>query len=149
MNLKDWILKYLENKKRDLKNEINACLAIRKNPLFDAEEQNDRINMMVTDYRYSQYDYLGKLNIDFIQARCALMLDNIGAHMKEYEPGSITSNKCGESRQILNQIEKKLTAFMSRSFTSHMSSEAVTEIESIIALANTLDSRYCNAYDKV
>ena len=198
MNLKDWILNYLNQEKKSLNSRINQYQTIVRDAQMDEYIRQERLKMMNDFDMQGKNSYRLNLNYNFIKARTARMLDIISGHMPAFYPGSIASKKYGESRIILQKIEDALTAYMGIGFYSQMNNTvevtiqeqetiqeestveeetvvdgkaivvtktvlipktisksrivrknaALVELDRIIALANTLDYKYCDAYDK-
>ena len=148
MNLKDWILNYLNQEKNNLNSRINQRNSIMRDTQIDEDVRQDRLKMMNDSIMQDVILYHSKKDIDFIKARTARMLDGIMGHMPEFYPGSTASKKYGESRAILNQIENEITAYMSMEMVGNGASAKLTKLDGIIALANTLEHKYCCAHDK-
>lgn len=148
MNLKDWILNYLMQEKKSLNSRINQYQAIIMDSQMGEDIRQERLKMMKDFDMQDKNSYRLNLNYNFIKARTARMLDGISGHMPEFYPGSIASKKYGESRAILNQIENEITAYMSMEMVGNGASAKLAKLDGIIALANTLEHKYCCAHDK-
>ena len=145
MNLKDWILNYLNQEKNNLNSRISQRNSIMRDTQIDEDGRQDRLKTMNDSIMQDVISYRAKKDIDFIKARTVLMPDRISGHMPDYYPGSTASNKYGKSRSILNQIESEITSYMDMGMIGNAK---LTKLDGIIALANTLDHKYCDAYDK-
>jgi hypothetical protein len=182
LNLKDYVLNYLNNEKKNLQSKIKRYQSIKADELLDNEGRKELIDRMIESHRYDYNSYLMNLNYDFIQSRSSLMLDLVCCN-KEYYPGSKLNVKFAESRAILKQIEDQITEYMTKGFTSKMKdmvevtiqeevlveeldadgktitvprmetktimkNAALDRLDQIITLAETLEHKYCAAYDK-
>ena len=182
MNLKDYVLNYLNNDRRYLERQINHYQKIKMDKSLDSEGRKELIDRMVESHRHDYNSYLLNLKYDFIQSRSSLMLDLVCCN-KEFYPGSKSNAKYSESRIILKQIEDQITEYKSRGFNSIMNDlvevtiqeEVLVEeldadgktitvprmetktikknatldrLDQIITLADTLEYKYCSAYDK-
>ena len=103
MNLKDYVLNYLNNERKHLERQINHYQKIKIDESSDSEGRKELIDRMVESHRHDYNSYLLNLKYDFIQSRSSLMLDLVCCN-KEFYPGSKSNAKYSESRAILKQI---------------------------------------------
>lgn len=139
MNLKDYVLNYLNTERNSLERQINRFQKIKNDELLDSEGKKELLDRMVEFDRQHSYSYFLNLKYDFIQSRTALMHDAIRGHMPEFLPGSKALKKYGESRSILKQIEDQITEYMSKAFSSKMNDMVEVSIQEEV-LVEELDA---------
>jgi hypothetical protein len=139
LNLKDYVLNYLNTERNSLERQINRYQKIKNDELLDSEGKKELLDRMVEFDRQHSNSYFLNLKYDFIQSRTALMHDAIRGHMPEFLPGSKALKKYGESRSILKQIENQVTSYMSKSFSSKMNDMVEVSIQEEV-LVEELDA---------
>ena len=138
MNLKDWILNYLNLERKILIKQINQYQKIKTDELLDNEGRKELIQMMIEIDRQHYFSYSSNMKNELFQ-RTLLMFDNVQGHMPEFLPGSKGQKKYSESRIILTQIESQLADYMSKPFNSKMNNMVEVTIQEEV-LVEELDA---------
>ncbi len=135
MNVKDWILDFL-NKERDaLVAQIAEYSAI--------STDNEKVKQFSNDFCQYVNVYKVRKNHGFIRARTAAMLDLVQC-TPDFYPGTVKSQKYAENRNLLHRIDDEFAAYMDINFRKH--SSKLAKLDEIIDLADQLEHEYCESH---
>lgn len=142
MNVKDWIVDFLNKEREILISRIAEHKAIRMDYTIDEAERNIRLDIFNHSMATEAMAFIANKDADFIKPRADVMMDITCT--PDFYPGTVKAKKYAANRDILRQIEADFITYKQMTiFNAHAKLAKLAKLDEVITLADQLEHEYC------